>query len=109
MKTRLLLLGLLALLLSACAHPGDTRSADASARDVRIARAVRQALDDNPRIYARHIEINVYDGVVTLSGFVFDGNDMNDAVRIASEVPGVTSVGNDMQVQVLGPDRSRRR
>ncbi|MBU6505120.1 MAG: BON domain-containing protein [Betaproteobacteria bacterium] len=96
------------LVLAACATP-EARSPDVLAQDVRILHEVEQGLHDNPRIYDRHIEISVYDGVVKLSGIVFDGNDMNDAVRIASRVPGVKSVKNEMQVQEMGTDRFRRR
>ncbi len=108
MKPRFLLWCLVILVLAACATP-ESRSPEVLAQDVRILHEVEQRLHDNPRIYDRHIEISVYDGVVKLSGIVFDGNDRNDAVRIASQVPGVKSVKNEMQVQEMGTDRFRRR
>lgn len=43
--------------------------------------------------------METFKGVVQLSGFVSSQADINKAVEIAREVPGVTSVKNDMRVK----------
>ncbi|MDE1942699.1 MAG: BON domain-containing protein [Betaproteobacteria bacterium] len=102
-------IGILAAFLLASCSSQPPRDAQTMASDRLIEQTVRQRLKAHPGIYERHIEVNAYNGVVTLSGLVFDGTDMGDAVRIASEVPGVKSVANDMEIPDMGPDRPRRR
>jgi osmotically-inducible protein OsmY len=70
--------------------------------DKKIAFAVTQQLAEDPNLYARHIEVSVYRGVVTLSGFVTEANDLFEATRVAALVPGVTSVEDQMELQMFG-------
>ncbi len=41
-------------------------------------------------------------GVVTLSGFVTESNELFEATRVAALVPGVTSVEDQIELQVFG-------
>ncbi|MDE3011056.1 MAG: BON domain-containing protein [Pseudomonadota bacterium] len=91
----------LAVLLAACAS-APPRDAATRAADERIAAAVVRALDQDPRIFARHIDVDVQRQVVTLSGFVFESADLFEATRVASQVPGVTAVNDDIELNVGG-------
>lgn len=61
-----------------------------------------QQLANDPNIYAEHIEVSVRRGVVTLDGFVMEIKDLDGAKQIAARVPGVTSVNNQMELEVFG-------
>ncbi|MCU7974140.1 BON domain-containing protein [Shewanella sp. SW36] len=49
------------------------------------------------------INVETFKGVVQLSGFVKSREDINTAVKLASKVPGVISVKNDMQLKSGAP------
>ena len=92
-----------ALLLVGCATaPRPPRTPEQLAQDIRIYQTVQQHLDDDPNIYDRHVDISVYNGVVTLSGYVYTPYDLQQADRIAWAVPGVSRVANDLEVDILG-------
>jgi len=99
--SRFALLFALAAFIAACAT-SPPRTADEIAADKQIELAVKQQLADDPGIYAAHIEVSVSRGVVTLSGFVMEAKDLFGATRIAARVPGVTSVNNQMELEVFG-------
>jgi osmotically-inducible protein OsmY len=91
------------LLVAGCAAaPRPPRTPEQLAQDIRIYQTVQQRLDDDPSIYDRHVDISVYDGVVTLSGYVYSPYDLQQADLIAWKVPGVTRVANDLEVDILG-------
>jgi len=98
--SRILLMLVLTGLITACAS-SPPRNASEIAEDKKIELAVVQALADNPNIYARHIEVSVRHGVVTLSGFVLGIDDLYGAKQIAASVPGVTSVNNQMELMIF--------
>lgn len=91
----------LAVLLAACAST-PPRDAATRAADERIAAAVLHALEQDQRIFARHIDVDVNRQVVTLSGFVFESADLFEATRVASQVPGVTAVNDEIELNVGG-------
>ncbi len=91
----------LAAFIAACAT-SPPRTVDEIAADKQIEIAVKQELADAPNIYAAHIEVSVKRGVVTLSGFVMEAKDLFGATGIAARVPGVTSVNNQMELEVFG-------
>ncbi len=64
--------------------------------------AVTHQLNAAPNLYARHIDVSVNRGVVTLGGYVFENGDLFTAGKVASSVPGVVSVNNQVQVEVMG-------
>ncbi len=98
--SRILLMLVLIGLIAACAT-SPPRSASESAADDKIELAVIQALADDPHVYARHIEVSVRRGVVTLSGFVLGIDDLYEAKQIAASVPGVISVNNQMELMIF--------
>jgi osmotically-inducible protein OsmY len=84
--------------LMACAtgqppYPGE-RAADSS-----IAHQVRVALNSDPQLYARHVDISVNQGVVHLGGYVWAPEDFELARKDAQGVPGVKAV--DLRMQLL--------
>ena len=95
-----LFFALIAFVTSCAIKP--PRDASEIEADKKIEFAVTQQLADDPNIYARHIEVSVYRGVVTLSGFVTESNELFEATRVAALVPGVTSVEDQIELQVFG-------
>jgi osmotically-inducible protein OsmY len=91
--------------LAACAtDSGKTEAQRLADRDT-VAR-VQAALDADKQLYARHIIVQADNGVVHLSGFVWDPPDLVEAKRVAALVPGVSQVVNDLELQRGGNDNS---
>ena len=63
---------------------------------------VELALNSDTELYARHIVVRADNGVVRLSGFVWEPPDLTEAVRVASAVQGVSRVENDLELQRNG-------
>jgi osmotically-inducible protein OsmY len=83
--------------LFACAtSPPKTdteRAADAAA-----AVQVESALEADPRIFARHIDVKVDGGVVHLGGYVWSDDEFMFAKNDAAAVPGIKTVVNQMEL-----------
>ena len=88
-------------LITACTTLPPRTPAETEA-DNQLESAVMQALNNDPTIYARHIDVTAREGVVTLSGFVFQGSELFEAAQIAARVPGVTSVKNQIELEMIG-------
>jgi osmotically-inducible protein OsmY len=90
--------------LTACTGP---RKSEAQAQaDKATTQRVESALAANQELFSRHITVHADDGVVRLTGFVWDPPDLEEAVRIAEAVPGVTRVVNSLELQRNGMDNS---
>jgi osmotically-inducible protein OsmY len=74
--------------------------------DREMADSVQAALNADKLLYSRHIIVRADSGVVNLSGYVWSRDDLDEAKRIASAVPGVTNVVNDMELERNGVDNS---
>ncbi len=98
---RISLLITAAAFIGACAS-SPPRTASEIDADRMLEQAVKQQLVDNPNIYAKHIEVSSRNGVVTLGGFVLEARDLFEAQQIAARVPGVTSVKNQMELEMFG-------
>ena len=57
-------------------------------------------------LYAKHIFVHADNGVVRLTGFVWEPPDLEEAQRIAAGVEGVQGVVNDLELQRNGLDDS---
>ena len=66
--------------------------------DIAIEQNVRRALEAHPRTKGLQINVQVQAGVATLSGTVRLNTQKNAVQDIASRVPGVTKVVNDVRV-----------
>jgi osmotically-inducible protein OsmY len=91
--------------IGACAS-GPPKSEAQQAADTALAGRVEKALNSDQELYARHIIVRADDGVVRLSGFVWEPPDIESAERIAGSVDGVVKVVNALELQRNGVDNS---
>ena len=85
---------------------GPAKSDAQRQADRETAGRVQAALDADKRLYARHIIVRADNGVVRLSGFVWETPDIFEAKRVAELVPGVSQVVNDLELERNGMDNS---
>jgi osmotically-inducible protein OsmY len=97
--------GAIVLSVIACATVPGKSEAQRQA-DHEIAGRVQAALDADKQLYARHIVVQADNGVVHLSGYVWDPPELLEAKRVAQLVPGVSQVVNDLELQRNGNDNS---
>jgi osmotically-inducible protein OsmY len=90
--------------LAACVGPHRTDAQRDEDRDT--ANRVQLALNSTRGLYANHITVNVNRGVVDLGGYVWEREDLQEAVRVAGAVPGVARVVNDLELERNGVDDS---
>jgi osmotically-inducible protein OsmY len=91
--------------LVACATGPHRTDAEKQA-DKETSDRVQSALDADSHLYAKHITVRTYSGVVHLSGYVWEPPDLVEAQRVAENVSGVSSVVNDLELQRNGTDNS---
>jgi len=70
--------------------------------DEQLRMQVERALRDHHTLMSDHLDVSIKDGIVTLTGMVFDEWDMRIARRAAKRVPGVKRVVNDMEIEQGG-------
>lgn len=85
--------------LLGCAGDRTKRSTGEYADDNVIAAKVKSALIADPDVKGTQVDVEVFKGVVQLSGFVNDAVQVRKATTIASNVGGVTEVRNTLQVR----------
>ena len=85
---------------------GPVKSEAEKQADKATADRVELALNADKELYARHIIVHADNGVVRLSGFVWDPPDVVKAERIATAVQGVSHVVNTLELQRNGVDDS---
>jgi osmotically-inducible protein OsmY len=95
-----LVVALLGSLLG-CAHTTHRTDAQKQA-DKQIADRVDTALQADRLLYAKHISVSADNGVVRLTGYVWESPDLTEAQRIAESVDGVAGVVNDLELQRNG-------
>ena len=88
---------LLGIALSACATQ-PPRTTEERAQDAALAQRVEAALNADPRIYARHVDVTSNRGVITLGGLIWTNEDYVLAKRDAALVPGVVRVDASMDL-----------
>ena len=64
-----------------------------------ITTKVKTAIFNDSALKVNEINVETYKGAVQLSGFVRSQADIDEAVRVAHGVTGVTSVKNDMRLK----------
>jgi osmotically-inducible protein OsmY len=83
------------LLFSACGASISQAPAD----DPTITTRVKTALINDPVVGAARIDVNTFQGVVTLSGRVRNSDEEAKAVAVAKTIRGVTEVKSSLQIQ----------
>jgi osmotically-inducible protein OsmY len=89
-----------------CLHGCSATSREANADqqgDPQLAARVKDALTQDQRIYASHVNVTAeHGGVVHLSGMVTSADDLNQVKRDAQSVPEVRAVVDDLQIEQGG-------
>jgi len=67
--------------------------------DTVVTAKVKAAIFNEPTLKSAEINVETFKGVVQLSGFLNSREDINKAVTVARQIPGVTSVKNDMRLK----------
>jgi osmotically-inducible protein OsmY len=67
--------------------------------DTVVTAKVKAAIFNEPTLKSAEINVETFKGVVQLSGFVNSREDINKAVTVARQIPGVTSIKNDMRLK----------
>ena len=91
--------------MAACASAPPKSDAQAQADKV-MAERVEAALNADRSLFAKHITAHADNGVVRLTGYVWESGDFEEATYIASNVPGVTKVVNDLELNRNGNETS---
>lgn len=78
---------------------GVQTTSKTSPADKQLAQTVYDRLKADQVDYYKHVTVSAENGVVTLGGTVESTDALAKAKKIASEVPGVTQVSNQMTVQ----------
>jgi osmotically-inducible protein OsmY len=82
-----------------CAGDRTTRSTGQAIDDSAITTKVKSALIADPEVKGTQMQVEVYRGVVQLSGFVDRLADAQRAVAVARNVEGVKEVRNNLIVK----------
>ena len=82
-----------------CAGSPTQESTGEYVTDTWITTKVKAALVNDPQVKATEVNVETFKGVVQLSGFVGSSAAMYEAVRLAGNIKGVTSVKNDMRIK----------
>lgn len=85
-----------------CALLPPHRSTAETAADRALAARVETALNDDPRIYARHVDVDATGGIVSLSGYVWSTGELYAAREVAAGVPGVVRVDSELELKIGG-------
>src|SRR5215469_11599106 len=91
--------------VAACASGPAKTDAQVQA-DKAMAERVEAALNADKGLFAKHITAHADNGVVRLTGFVWEAGDFQEAVETAQSVPGVTKVVNDLELNRNGNDNN---
>jgi osmotically-inducible protein OsmY len=85
--------------LVGCAGSPTQESTGEYLSDSWITTKVKAALVEDQTVRATEVNVETFKGAVQLSGFVSSHAAMDQAVRIARGIQGVTSVKNDMRLK----------
>lgn|SRR5699024_9521138 len=104
--------GLIALIMlvvfSACAGTETRRSTGAYLDDKTISTRVNTALATDPIAKATQVQVQTYEGVVQLSGFVDSEENKQRSEELARSIEGVREVQNNIVVRGEVPQQQRR-
>ena len=98
-STRLMCLSELVLTQLAAA---TTPAVEVTAANEDLRQSVQSALHLDPYVFDKHITVLVRDGRIVLSGFVYNGWDLQSALRIARRTAGLVPVVDDLEIKLGG-------
>ncbi len=99
-----LLVAMIATFAAACAATPNQESTGGYFDDATITAKVKADLAQDPKTSAKDIHVTTYKGVVDLSGFVNVPSEIPEARLVASRVPGVKAVHDNLIVkQAVAP------
>lgn len=90
---------LMTLLLAACGGSPTKESTGEYVDDSVITTKVKSAFIQDKDVKATDIKVETFKGVVQLSGFVASRSELEKASQVASQVPGVKAVRNDIRLK----------
>ncbi len=96
---RVIWLPILLVLFVGCASTAQQESTGGYIDDTVLTTKVKAAIFNEPTLKSMEINVETFKGVVQLSGFVTSQANIDKAVQVTAEVPGVKSVKNDMRVK----------
>ena len=96
--TTLVAIAFMAMALG-CASTAKQEGTGEYVDDTVVTAKVKAAIFNEPTLKSAEINVETFKGVVQLSGFVNSREDINKAVTVARQIPGVTSVKNDMRLK----------
>ena len=85
--------------LLGCASTSTKEGTGEYIDDTVITTKVKAAVLNEPSLKVAEINVETFKGVVQLSGFVKDAEDVSKATAVARSVKGVTSVKNSLLVK----------
>ena len=91
--------------VAACAS-GPPKTESQVQADKVMSERVEAALNADRSLFAKHITAHADNGVVRLTGYIWEASDFEEANYIASNVPGVTKVVNDLELNRNGNDNA---
>jgi hyperosmotically inducible protein len=94
---------LLALLIGAAGCHSHDRTTGQAINDKMTAFNINRALGSDPIMKYPDVKVNVYNGTAQLTGFVDSDQQRAKAAEIASGVPGVTQVINEITTKPPTP------
>jgi osmotically-inducible protein OsmY len=97
-----LCLAISAVSLTGCASTATSKSAGEYVDDAAITSKVKTSLIKDPVVKALQVDVDTYKGVVSLSGFVDNQDQIRRAGEIASQVVGVREVRNNLTIKPTG-------
>ena len=97
--TMTLLAALMLATVTGCASGGKQETVGQYIDDATVTAGVKAAIGADPRLKATEINVETYQGVVQLSGFVSSAEDVATAAAVARTVKGVKSVRNDLRLK----------
>jgi len=89
--------------VAACAS-GPRKTEAQRQADREPAQRVEAALSSDKDLYGKHISVQADNGVVRLTGYVWETSDFQTATIIAEGVEGVTAVVNNLELNRNGND-----
>lgn len=85
--------------LAGCVSNRPHESTGEYVSDAWITTKVKTALAEDSQVKATEVNVETYKGTVQLTGFVSSASAVDQAVRVARGIKGVTSVKNDMRIK----------